>query len=54
VDVRFPTHYRDDFGFDNGPRATPTVAGGRVFTFGAEGLLHALDLETGAMLWQLM
>jgi len=48
-----PTHYRDDFGFDNGPRATPTVAGGRVFTFGAEGVLHALDLETGAMLWRL-
>ena len=23
-----PTHYRDDFGFDNGPRATPTVAEG--------------------------
>jgi outer membrane protein assembly factor BamB len=24
-----------------------------VFTFGAEGVLHALDLETGAMLWRL-
>src|SRR5262245_37857072 len=25
-----PANYRDQFGFDNGPRATPTVAAGRV------------------------
>lgn len=48
----YATAYRDDFGFDDGPRSAPTVAGGRVFTFGAEGVLHALDLETGAMLWR--
>ncbi len=34
-----------------GPRATPTVAGGRVFTFGATGILNALDLATGERLW---
>ena len=48
----YPTAYRDDFGFDNGPRSAPTVSGGRVFTFGAEGVLHALDLDTGAMIWR--
>ena len=35
--------YRDDFGFDEGPRAVPVVANGRIYTFGAEGQLHAID-----------
>ena len=47
-----PTAYRDDFGFDEGPRAVPVVAGGRVFTFGAQGRLSAVSLETGAPLWE--
>jgi outer membrane protein assembly factor BamB len=47
----YPTRYRDDFGFDEGPRATPTVAGGRVYTFGAEGMLHCLDFGTGKKIW---
>src|SRR3989442_11743298 len=33
----YATAYRDDFGFDEGPRAVPVVANGRVYTFGAEG-----------------
>ncbi|MBI3697793.1 MAG: hypothetical protein HY238_23545 [Acidobacteria bacterium] len=36
----YPTNYRDDFGFDEGPRAAPAISGNRVYTFGAEGLLH--------------
>jgi outer membrane protein assembly factor BamB len=47
----YPTTYRDDFGFDEGPRAVPVVAGGRVFTFGAEGVLSALDLANGRQIW---
>lgn len=47
----YPTHYQDDFGFDDGPRATPLLAEGRVFTLGAEGTLHCLDLKTGAKRW---
>jgi outer membrane protein assembly factor BamB len=47
----YPTTYRDDFGFDEGPRAVPVVAANRVYTFGAEGQLHALDLATGRKLW---
>jgi outer membrane protein assembly factor BamB len=46
-----PTDYRDDFGFDAGPRATPSIAEGRVFTFGAEGRLSGWDLGTGKLLW---
>jgi outer membrane protein assembly factor BamB len=45
------TAYRDDFGFDEGPRAVPVVANGRVYTFGAEGRLTALDLATGRVIW---
>jgi outer membrane protein assembly factor BamB len=47
----YPTSYRDDFGFDEGPRAVPVIAGGRVFTHGADGMLHGIDLATGRMLW---
>ena len=49
----YPTHYQDDFGFDDGPRATPTINEGRVYTFGAEGMLHCLDFENGKELWRL-
>ncbi len=47
----YPTSYRDDFGFDEGPRAVPVVANGVVYTFGAEGQLHAVSLTAGTRLW---
>ena len=47
----YPTSYRDDFGFDEGPRAVPVVANGVVYTFGAEGQLHAIELATGKRIW---
>ena len=47
----YATSYRDDFGFDEGPRAVPVIAGGRVFTHGADGWLHGLDFATGRKLW---
>jgi outer membrane protein assembly factor BamB len=34
-----------------GPRATPTIVRGRVFALGATGLLNALDLGSGELLW---
>src|SRR5262249_44551525 len=48
----YPTKYRDDFGFDEGPRATPLVADGKIFTLGANGDLRALELPTGKELWK--
>ena len=47
----YATSYRDDFGFDEGPRAVPVIAGGRVFTHGADGMLHGIDFASGKMLW---
>jgi outer membrane protein assembly factor BamB len=43
--------YRDDFGFDEGPRATPAIDSGRVFVMGASGVLQCVDFETGKKIW---
>jgi outer membrane protein assembly factor BamB len=34
-----------------GPRATPTVVDGKVYAYGATGLLHCLDAVTGEKVW---
>ncbi len=34
-----------------GPRCTPTVEGDRVYTFGAEGRLTCLDVNSGDLVW---
>jgi outer membrane protein assembly factor BamB len=38
--------------YASGPRCTPTVADGRVYTLGAEGDLLCLDAVGGKLLWQ--
>ena len=37
--------------YASGPRCTPTVADGRVYTLGAEGDLRCLDAATGRLMW---
>ena len=46
-----PTAFRDPYGYNGGPRASPLVAGNRVYTLGAAGRAACTDLETGEELW---
>ena len=50
--LSYPTSYRDNFGFDNGPRATPCADRGYLYTYGAEGHLQCTELQSGKPLWQ--
>jgi outer membrane protein assembly factor BamB len=42
--------YRSQLGV--GPRTTPAVADGKLYTYGITGVLSAYDLKTGKRLWQ--
>jgi outer membrane protein assembly factor BamB len=37
--------------YPNGPRCTPLIAGGKLYTLGAEGNLHCFDAATGDIVW---
>lgn len=47
----YPTKYRDRYGYNHGPRCGPVIAGEAVFTLGADGQLHCLELATGKVRW---
>ena len=47
-----PTHYQDALGKGDGPRSTPLVADGHVYTLGADGVLQCLKLDDGAKVWR--
>jgi len=47
----FPASYAGGYHADNGPRCVPTVAGNRMFVFGAAGDLHCVALGDGQAIW---
>jgi outer membrane protein assembly factor BamB len=49
---KYGTVFEDRYGYNNGPRSSPVIDGTRVFTMGAEGKLHCLDLATGKLIWR--
>jgi outer membrane protein assembly factor BamB len=50
-EFRYESNFRDPYGYNNGPRCSPLLVGDRCFTFGAEGKLLCLNIETGAKVW---
>jgi outer membrane protein assembly factor BamB len=49
---RYPTDFEDRYGYNNGPRCSPVIDGDRVYTVGAQGQLHCLDLRSGKVVWK--
>ncbi len=39
-------------GHGKGPKSTPTLSGGRLFTFGISGIVSAFDAKSGKRIWQ--
>jgi outer membrane protein assembly factor BamB len=51
-DFTYPTAYRDFYGYNNGPRCCPVLDGESVYIYGAEGMLHCLEAESGKPIWK--
>jgi outer membrane protein assembly factor BamB len=49
---RYGTVFEDRYGYNNGPRSSPVIDGDRVYTVGAEGPIHCMDLASGKVLWK--
>jgi outer membrane protein assembly factor BamB len=48
----YPCSYQGGYGTGPGPRATPSISGDRVVSFGVTGVLQCLELSTGNVLWR--
>lgn len=49
---KYPSNFRDPYGYNNGPRCSPLLTEDRCYTYGAEGMLACVDLKTGTKIWQ--
>lgn len=48
----YDTTFSDPYGYNNGPRCSPLLTKTRCYTFGAQGRLVCLELETGKLVWE--
>ncbi len=48
----YPTTFRPQVGGNDGPLCTPTIAAGKIVTFGAQGVLSCYELTSGQLLWR--
>ena len=48
----YPTDFSDRYGYNNGPRASAAIDGDHAYSYGAQGKLHCLRLQDGALLWK--
>ena len=49
---KYPVKYGELGGYANGPRTSPTIHDGKVYTLGAVGHLFCFDAKTGKIIWQ--
>jgi outer membrane protein assembly factor BamB len=47
----YDCNYQDNYNKGDGPRSTPVIAAGKVFTLGAAGDLQCLDFSNGKVIW---
>ena len=48
----YPVAYQDRYGYSDGPRCQPIIAGGRVYTLGVTAELRCLDMAGGGLIWK--
>lgn len=48
----YPTTYQCQYEYSSGPYSTPSIDGNRVFTVGAQGQLHCLNMTDGELMWR--
>jgi hypothetical protein len=49
---KYPVKYRELGGYANGPRTSPTIHDGKVYTLGAVGHLFCFDAKSGKVIWE--
>jgi outer membrane protein assembly factor BamB len=52
-EFEYPSIYKDQFGYNNGPRCSPLIDGDHVYTYGVEGMIHCVRADTGKLVWKL-
>lgn len=49
---KYPSDFVDPYGYNNGPRCSPVLAGDHCYTLGAKGVLACLKLDDGSLVWK--